>query len=147
MLTSLNRMGQTWIELMRTNGLPHVNSAGRTATVGTGPRTRAQTIKKGKRKLSQGTQAEEAQRRKSGGAEIGRRAGGRKDATGLIVLIAALLLAAAGALHHPAGPAAESVKGGGGSGSAALAKMRGISSGIETREYSCACGKGTQTQK
>jgi len=72
----------------------------------------------------------------------------RKDATGLIVLIAALLPAAAAvALHRPAGPAAESVKGGGGSGSAALAKMRGISSGIETREYSCACGKGTQTQK
>jgi len=72
----------------------------------------------------------------------------RKDATGLIVLIAALLLAAAAvALHRPAGPAAESVKGGAGSGSAALAKVRGISSGIETREYSCACGKGTQTQK
>ena len=76
------------------------------------------------------------------------RAGGRKDATGVIVLIAALLLAAAaGTLHRPAGPAAESVKGGGGQCSAALAKVRGISSGIETREYSCACGKGTQTQK
>ena len=75
------------------------------------------------------------------------RVDGRKYATGLIVLTAALLLAAAAAaLHRPAGPAAESVKGGGGGG-AALAKVREVSSGIETREYSCACGKDTQTQK
>ena len=66
MPTSLSRMGQTEIELMNTNGLPQVNWAGRTAAVGTGPRTRAQTIKRERENCHKGRRP---RTRRGGGVE------------------------------------------------------------------------------